>query len=146
MEVGLPDTMDFIYFDSRCITHLFQKEEMAVILHRILLHLSIVSQLRLPSIRLIRSQIQPAFITRGEKCGLELFNNKSLWHCRHMNTDSVIQAFMVQEFIEEAGGSDLRCFVVGESVIRRAGHTTSIIMLGEDDACYRNRSGKAAYV
>ena len=38
--------------------------------------------------------------------------------------ESVIQAFMglkanimVQEFIKEAGGSDLRCFVVGEKVV-----------------------------
>jgi ribosomal protein S6--L-glutamate ligase len=42
----------------------------------------------------------------------------------HNAAESVIQAFMglnanimVQEFIKEAGGSDIRCFVVGEKVV-----------------------------
>ncbi|MCB1875608.1 MAG: 30S ribosomal protein S6--L-glutamate ligase [Chromatiales bacterium] len=42
----------------------------------------------------------------------------------HKAAESVIQAFMglnaeimVQEFIKEAGGSDIRCFVIGEKVV-----------------------------
>ena len=42
----------------------------------------------------------------------------------HNAAESVIQAFMglnanimVQEFIKEAGGSDIRCFVVGDKVV-----------------------------
>ena len=42
----------------------------------------------------------------------------------HKAAESVIEAFMglranilVQEFIGEAGGSDIRCFVIGEKVV-----------------------------
>lgn len=44
MEVGLPNAMGFIYYDSRCIYYLFQTEEMVVKFHSILFLLTHVPQ------------------------------------------------------------------------------------------------------